>query len=554
MKDYAYAVLEVGGIQKYILATGKLKEMIGGSEMIESLGERTHRICQDLGLSCCEEPRQGDDWYICLQDAAGAVRLLMANCEKTKAFLTTFSLEMHENCPSLPLFGATVACQWSIEGLKQAYRDAKDAIAQKRQVQYSAPKSVWPFCRIAPLDGFPAVAKDKDEYISQASQARRNPIFLENAEKRLQNHVQADLRGLDFHGAPAFRDGAVFHWPTDMDDMLRGARVPRIALIHIDGNDLGIAFRQCLLRQYDTPLALITSLKNLSNLVHSSNTKAFKTALLAIIHKDIGIQAIHHKQALPMQEYTMPLRPLVLGGDDLTLIIRADLAFDFIQHYAQAFEEASREQGQALTVGAGMVIMQPAYPFVRAFHLVEQLTDSAKRLSAEMTPRPSTLDYLILTNDVAEDLEDLRHAISRANDGNILTAKPFWCGGYQDKQDRFHLQQVLADAELVLKHLPASGLRDGASQCRLGEAAGKRVWEKMRENLERGLGGRHNKSTIRKESFDRIFPQGFFVVGQDARRPASVQDGQKQTFLGDYIELRHLDLFAHKESAQCEHK
>lgn len=34
-----YVVLEVGGIQKYILSTGKLKEMIGGSELIESLSD-----------------------------------------------------------------------------------------------------------------------------------------------------------------------------------------------------------------------------------------------------------------------------------------------------------------------------------------------------------------------------------------------------------------------------------------------------------------------------------------------------------------------------------
>ena len=37
---FGYVVLEVGGIQKYILSTGKLKEMIGGSELIESLSAK----------------------------------------------------------------------------------------------------------------------------------------------------------------------------------------------------------------------------------------------------------------------------------------------------------------------------------------------------------------------------------------------------------------------------------------------------------------------------------------------------------------------------------
>lgn len=41
-----YVVLEVGGIQKYILSTGKLKEMIGGSELIESLSDNYLTDCQ----------------------------------------------------------------------------------------------------------------------------------------------------------------------------------------------------------------------------------------------------------------------------------------------------------------------------------------------------------------------------------------------------------------------------------------------------------------------------------------------------------------------------
>lgn len=35
-----YAILEIGGIQKYILATGKLKEMIGGSQLVEEMSKK----------------------------------------------------------------------------------------------------------------------------------------------------------------------------------------------------------------------------------------------------------------------------------------------------------------------------------------------------------------------------------------------------------------------------------------------------------------------------------------------------------------------------------
>lgn len=36
---YSYVVFEIGGIQNFILSTGKMKEMIGGSELIERLSK-----------------------------------------------------------------------------------------------------------------------------------------------------------------------------------------------------------------------------------------------------------------------------------------------------------------------------------------------------------------------------------------------------------------------------------------------------------------------------------------------------------------------------------
>lgn len=39
-----YAILEIGGIQKYILATGKLKEMIGGSQLVEEMSKNSLKI------------------------------------------------------------------------------------------------------------------------------------------------------------------------------------------------------------------------------------------------------------------------------------------------------------------------------------------------------------------------------------------------------------------------------------------------------------------------------------------------------------------------------
>lgn len=63
-RGYILVSLEVAGIQKYITSTGKLKEMIGASEII-------HYICQQeflkdifsqLELKPAEKPEQTSRW------------------------------------------------------------------------------------------------------------------------------------------------------------------------------------------------------------------------------------------------------------------------------------------------------------------------------------------------------------------------------------------------------------------------------------------------------------------------------------------------------------
>ena len=70
MSKYAYTLLEIGGIQKYILQTGKLKEMIGGSEMIASLGSESDAVCEEMHLRSVTEPEEtASGWDIVLQQA-----------------------------------------------------------------------------------------------------------------------------------------------------------------------------------------------------------------------------------------------------------------------------------------------------------------------------------------------------------------------------------------------------------------------------------------------------------------------------------------------------
>src|SRR5699024_10030473 len=86
-----------------------------------------------------------------------------------------------------------------------------------------------------------------------------------------------------------------------------------------------------------------------------------------------------------------PIRPVILGGDDLTVIIRADLAFDFTKTFWGKFEEESQKQlkflkqdfqingfEKGITACAGIAYVQESYPFHYAVDMAEILCGKAK--------------------------------------------------------------------------------------------------------------------------------------------------------------------------------
>jgi len=76
-----------------------------------------------------------------------------------------------------------------------------------------------------------------------------------------------------------------------------------------------------------------------------------------------------------------PLIPLMLGGDDLLLVCRAEMALPFVVTLCEALAEFQREDdgGFELTLGVGAVFAKHTIPIHRLHEVTEQLVSSAKR-------------------------------------------------------------------------------------------------------------------------------------------------------------------------------
>jgi hypothetical protein len=82
----------------------------------------------------------------------------------------------------------------------------------------------------------------------------------------------------------------------------------------------------------------------------------------------------------------LPLRPLLLGGDDLTFVCDGRVALDLAVAGLRAFEEGraiphlGEEGGEVkLSACAGVALVRPHAPFHRSYELSEALCTSAKR-------------------------------------------------------------------------------------------------------------------------------------------------------------------------------
>lgn len=537
-----YVELEVGGIQNYILSTGKLKEMIGGSEIVERLSKnvfneiysnlslRTIKVETDIGFE--NKLRSDCNSILVLQANAGALHILFSNKDRAKEFINEFGNYVLSHYPGLPLYSALCECDWN--SIYNAKKDVNSQISKQRALRpTSNGPQMQPIFRKSRIDGDTAVAidytvKKEKEYISLSSFAKRQDSLIKAANKRLQELIISK----DFP----------LYWPQDLEELCTrqdNSENNKIAFIHMDGNDLGIMFKEAIKefsddRNEDESIKtenIIKRLSELSHVVSESSKEAFKFAteiVLNYIKKSCTAGFIKEEDD---NKIIVPIRPLVLGGDDVTVVVRADLAMLFIHNFIRRFESYTQNTcHKKLTLGVGMVVCNQKYPFLKAFERCEDLIESAKKVTLQnKEDRKSSMDYLVITNEPELNLKKLRISSCMTLDKAArLTGKPFIFSN-----DNFIPEFLKAGFDVLCK-LPRSQIRGAMTNLRKGINESEADYKNLKQNLSRNIGGRNNKVRMTEGELENLFSKdhiGFF--NKDV-------NNTYYTLLPDYLELTHL--------------
>lgn len=218
----------------------------------------------------------------------------------------------------------------------------------------------------------------------------------------------------------------------DIDNIGCKEKESYISIIHIDGNNMGVKFSKCK----DTQ-----ERKNLSLKVANIVQKAFRELIKSIIKEydsKTYAKALDVKKLVDEEgKKLLPIRPIIIGGDDITFICPARVGIEYAKRFIEAvnkqeflsdeqYERISQELrkdknsmklSKTMSCCGGIAIVPLKYPFFRAYQLAEQLCSSAKTKSRK--DDNSLIDFAILYGDMTPNLEQLCHYQYSASEGYL---------------------------------------------------------------------------------------------------------------------------------------
>lgn len=236
-----------------------------------------------------------------------------------------------------------------------------------------------------------------------------------------------------------------------------------ISVIHIDGNNMGVKFSNCRDMQ---------ERKNLSKKVQETVEHAFGYLIKKIVTEYDTYADVLDMRALKQgNKRLLPLRPIIIGGDDITFICPGRMGLQ----YAQAFieyvnsedlldkdlynyikKETGKQINRSLSCCAGVAIVPAKYPFFRAYELAEQLCDEAKDLSRK--DDGNYLDFAILHGEKYGDIKLLRKEQYESANGSLHYGPYNVLGKENDKQS---VKGMLAlSAKLAADKMPRNKVKE----------------------------------------------------------------------------------------------
>lgn len=350
--DWLYRY-ETKGIQNWILSSNLLRDLSGGSALVEALTTEAERLAKEAGASDI------------LQATSGSMTAVFPSKESLAKFASEWPMQVAFLTPGLQMIQAWVE---KTQGTKALF--AK--LIEKRNRMDVLDLEVNPWVLRAGRSGLPAVPKPRDLGTNSRQTAVDALVLAKERSFQADHYKCSDVAG--------GRD-----W-TDFEERVDEWPGGPIAIIHADGSGVG----QRLMNIGDD----YDKLKRFSQALKDCSKEATAAAV-----QGLGPVGKH-----------LYARPVVSAGDDLTYIVPASKARAFAQAWLHAFEQATESRkadllGDRLYGGAGIVVVQKGYPFANAYEHCEALCKAAKDRLKKLGRSESVIAFKRITTSLVDEKE-----------------------------------------------------------------------------------------------------------------------------------------------------
>ena len=414
-EKYLYGA-SVQGIQEFIFKTNKLAEIVGASELVEQIC--TTKFLETSGLSENEDA--------ILQIAAGNVKCEFSDKAKLAYVVRNFPFVVQKIAPGVTISQAVVPIEGEdyLQKLEETLKIQRNKISKPFEIGFMGLER-------ARRTGGVAFEVLNGNFIDEATSLKKQVTIAGSKEFRNEKSKETlfkKIAGFDVRNADI---------SFNIEDITASGKNSWIAVIHADGNGLGQILQ-------DNIKEISSSNKNkaFSKAIEETTKKAVQRVFKELIE---DTKSIWNKDG----KFRYPIRPVVLGGDDLTIIIRADLALDFTKKFLHYFEEISKTEFELLKIAnlkgisacAGIAFVKNSYPLHYALNLAEELCkDAKKKVKEGINPKDipsSSLAFYKVQESFISDLEELKK--------RTLTTKDAW--------DFYAGPYLLEDVDLLNKRL-----------------------------------------------------------------------------------------------------
>ncbi|MCF0185824.1 MAG: CRISPR-associated protein [Bacteroidaceae bacterium] len=400
MTKYLYGAA-VQGIQGFIFQTNELKDIVGASELVET-------ICSKDGLF-----EKYGKYANSILRAAGNIKHIFDSVEDCQNAVLNFPKDVMAAAPGITISQAVVKLEDNTDFAAAVDELEKRLRAQRNRPMPSTTLGLMGIKR-SNKTGLPAKEIKGADYLDAAIVAKRE---------------KGDVRGLCQKAFVSEREEKEERRFVTYDEVAYNIediteKNDWIAIIHADGNGLGQVVQKVgkdkdKFKEFSTKL-----------------DQATKTA---------AVNAYGNKvKGLRVADKPIPVRPIVLGGDDFTVVCRADFAIEYVTEFMKEFELQTRsllgkmlkenqvfDKGEdKLTACAGVAFIKSSYPFYYGYELAEELCSQAKKDAKDYNKdfAPSCLMFHKVQDSFVEDWKEIEKRELTPAEGLSFIYGPYYIG------------------------------------------------------------------------------------------------------------------------------